>query len=90
MTDNFRSRPRGRMERMSAIRSQKGQISHDVMPRFVHVALLMTFTPDPPCTMHPFISVPCTRTLMAGFWWSMTVGPGLGSVKRVGMVLCGV
>ena len=90
MTDNFRNRPRGRTECVSAIRNQKGQFSHEVMPRLVHVALLMTFTPEPSSTTHSVIFVPCTRTFMAGFWWSMTVGPGLGFVKRVEMALCGV
>ena len=60
------------------------------MPRLVQVALLMTFTPELPSTTHPVISVPCSRTLMAGFWWSMTIGPVLGSVKRVKMALCGI
>ena len=59
--DSFRSNPSGHTERVSAIRSQKGQFSQDVMPRVVHVALLLTFTPDPPSTTHPCISVPCTR-----------------------------
>ena len=81
MTDNFRSRPKGRTERVSAIRSQKGQFSHEVMPRLVHMALLMTFTPEPSSTTHPLISVLCTRTLMAGFWWSITVDPFVDSAK---------
>ena len=60
------------------------------MPRLVHGALLMTYTPEPLSQTHPFFSVPCTRTLMGGFRWSMIVGPRLGSVKRAGMVLCDV
>ena len=71
------------------MRSQKGQFSQDVMPRVVHVALLMTFTPDLPFITHPCILVPCTRTLMTGLRWSMIVGPRLVSVNRVGIVLCG-
>ena len=60
------------------------------MPSFVHVALLITFTPDPPSTTHPCISMPCTRTLMARLRCSMIVGPRLVSVKRAGMVWCGI
>ena len=90
MMDNFRKRPRGRTERVSAIRSQEGRFSYEVMLRLLQMALLMTFTPEPPSTTHPVISVPCTKTLIAGFWWSMTVGPWLGSIKRVGIALCGV
>ena len=51
---------------------------------------LITFMPDSPSTTHPCISVPCTRTLMAGLRWSMIVGPRLVSVNRAGMVMCGV
>ena len=90
MMDSFRSSPRGRTERVSAICSQKGKFSQDVIPMVVHVALVITFTPDLPSTTHPCISVPCTKTLMAGLRWSMIVGPRLVSMKRVGMVLCGV
>ena len=50
----------------------------------------MTFTPEPPSTTHPVISVTCTRTLIVGFYWSITVGPWLGSSKRLGMTLCGI
>ena len=66
--DSFRSNPRGLTERVSAMRSQKGQFSQDVMPRVLHVALLMTFTPYPSSITHPWISVPCTRTLMTRLW----------------------
>ena len=73
--DSFRSNPISLTERVSAMRSQKGQFSQDVMPRVVHVALLMTFTPDPSSIAHPCISVPCTRTLMTRLRWSIIVGP---------------
>ena len=89
MMDSFRSNPRGLTERLFAMRSQKGQFSQDVMPRVVHAALLMTFTPDPPSITHPCILVPCTRALMAELRWSMIVGPRLVSVNRAGIVLCG-
>ena len=90
MMDSFRSSPRERTERVSAICSQKGELSQDVMPRVVYVALLITFTPDLPSTTHPCISVPCTRTLMTGLRWSMIVGSRLVSVNRDRMLLCGV
>ena len=53
------------------------------MPRLLRVALLMTFTREPLSTMHPVISVPCTSTLIAVFWWTMVVGPLVDSVIEV-------
>ena len=67
MTDNLRKRPRGRTKRVSVIRSQKGQFSHDVMPKLFKVALLKTFMFELQSTTHPVILVPCTKTLIAGF-----------------------
>ena len=60
------------------------------MPKLLQVGLLMTFTLEPPSTTHIMILVPCTRTLIAEFWWSMIVGLWLGSVKWVGMTLCDI
>ena len=78
------------MHRASVCYTQpKGQFSHEVMPRLFQVALLMTFTSEPLSTTHPVSLMPCTRTLIAGFWWSITVGLWLGSVKRVRMNLYG-
>ena len=88
--DNFCKSPSGLTERVSAILSRKGEFSDDVMPRLLHVALLMTFTPDSPSTIHLVISVPCTSTFIAGFWWSIIAGPLVGSVKCTRMVVCGV
>ena len=90
MIDNLHKSPRGLTERVSAILSQKGQLSHDVMPRLLHVALLMTFTPETPSTIHPVISVPCTNTFIARFWWSIISGPLDAFVKCDGMVVSGV
>ena len=90
MMDNLRKRPRGHTERVSAIRNQKGQFSHEVMPKLLQVALMMTFTMEPSSTTHLVISVTCTRTLIVGFYWSITVGLWLGSSKRLGMTLCGI
>ena len=67
MIDNLRKSPRGLTARVSAILNQKGQLSHDVMPKLLHVALLMKFTPEPLSTIHPVISVPCTSTFIVGF-----------------------
>ena len=88
-TYSFRNNPRGLTERVSAMRSPNGQFSQDVMPRVLHVALLMTFTPDPPSITHPWILVPCTRTLITGLRWSMIVGPRLVFVNKAGIALCG-
>ena len=46
----------------------KPYASHFVIPRWLHVVLLITFTPKLPSTMHPVISYPCSTTLMAGLW----------------------
>ena len=53
------------------------------MPNRVHVGLLITLTLEPLSTIHPEIFFPCNRTLMAGFWWSMTVDLGVDSAKLV-------
>ena len=45
------------------------------------VALVMTFTPEPPSMIRPKISSPCRITLMIRFWWSTTVGPVVDFVK---------
>ena len=87
--DSFRNNPRGLTDRVSAMRSQNGQFSQDVIPKDWHVALLMTFTPDPPSITHPWISVPCTRTLITGLLWSTSVGSGFVSVSSVGMAWSG-
>ena len=67
MTNILRKSLRGLTDRVFVIRSQKGQFSHEIMSKLLHVALLMMFNPDPPSTTHPVISVPCTKTLLAGF-----------------------
>ena len=90
MFDNLCNSPRGLIECVSAILSQKGKFSHVVMPRLLHVALLMTFTPEPLSTMHPAISVPCTSTLIVGFWWSIIVGALEDSVKCAEIVVSDV
>ena len=90
MIDSFRHSPRGQTGLVFPIRNQKGQFSHVVMPKWLHVALLMTLTPEPLSTMHPEISVPCTSTLMAGFWWSMMVGIAVDSTKFAGIITWGV
>ena len=62
----FRMSPACRTELVSAICNWNGQGSHSWIPNSSHVLLLITFTPDPPSITHPWILVPCIRTLIAG------------------------
>ena len=67
MTDSFRKSQRGLTERVFAIRSQKEQFSHEVMPKLLQVSLLMMFTPELLSTTHLVIWVPCIKTFIVGF-----------------------
>ena len=40
--------------------------------------------------MHLAILVPCTTTLIFGFWWSMMAGPLVDLVKFTRIVICDV
>ena len=82
---NLRSSPNGLRDLESAMRSHNGHTSQLVMPRRLQVALLLIFSPEPPSTMHPGISCPCTRTFMAGLWWSTTTDPVVDSAKLAGI-----
>ena len=64
---NFRNSPKGQIDLVSARHNQNGHTSQFVMPRWVHVALLMTLMLELLSTMPPEISCPCKRILMAGF-----------------------
>ena len=65
INSKFRIRLIGRTDRVSAIRSQNGHASQSVMPRRLHVVLLITFTLEPSSTMHPMISCPWSTTLIS-------------------------
>ena len=51
VNSKFRIRPMGRIDCVSAIRSQKGHGSHSIMLSLEQVASLMTLMPDPPSIM---------------------------------------
>ena len=90
MIPNFRIKPKGLTERVSAMRSQNGQASHSEIPNCAQVFALITFTPEPPSILHPATSCPCRNNLIARLLCSTTVGPSLISVKLAEAVMPGL
>ena len=80
VNSKFWMRPIGRIDRVSAIYSQKGHDSHLVMSSLEQVASLMTLTPDPPSIMQPDTWCPRIRIWTIGFCESIRGGPGVGAV----------
>ena len=81
MMPNFQIKPKGLIEWVSAMQSQNRQASHFEMPKCSHVFVLITLTPEPLSIIQPATSCPCRTNLMAGLWWSTTVGLSLVSVN---------
>ena len=46
----------------------EGHAYQSILPSQVHVVVLITFTPEPPSTMHPDMSWPRRIILMTGLW----------------------
>ena len=61
--------------------------NHNEHPSLSHVLLLITFTPNPQLIIVSDTSLPLIITITASLFVSTTVGPSLGFVKYVGVVV---